>query len=230
MLVILGLIIYTAYLQNYVLALSFAVILAMLLLFSLFEKDGIDVQSIVLIAIMTALAIVGRSIFYYIPQFKPIIAIAIITGVGLGKKAGFLCGSLSMLVSNFLFGQGLWTIWQMFALGLVGLISGFMSNSRMSKSTVFVCAWGAVASIIYGVIVDTWTLVAIGGNLTISYAITIYLAGLIFNLILAVASVIFLALLYKPLIKSLNRAKTKYGLIGSDDNIYDINNYQNKTE
>ena len=45
-------------------------------------------------------------------------AIIIITGIAFGTESGFLAGTISEFVSNFIFGQGPWTQWQMFALGI----------------------------------------------------------------------------------------------------------------
>ena len=61
-------------------------------------------RRMVLVAIMTALSIAGR----FIPMFKPVTAISIITGAYLGGGSGFLVGALSALLSNFYFGQGPW--------------------------------------------------------------------------------------------------------------------------
>ena len=36
----------------------------------------------------------------------------IICGMAFGRESGFLCGSLSAVVSNFFFGQGPWTPFQ----------------------------------------------------------------------------------------------------------------------
>ena len=68
---------------------------------------------------MIALATAGRAAFFMTPSFKPIIAIVIISAIAFGAEAGFLVGSMTMLVSNFLFGQGPWTPWQMFAMGFI---------------------------------------------------------------------------------------------------------------
>ena len=70
--------------------------------------------------VLAALAAAGRILFAPIPDFKPVSAIAIIAGVAFGRKSGFMVGSLAALASNFFFGQGVWTPWQMYAWGLVG--------------------------------------------------------------------------------------------------------------
>ncbi len=50
-----------------------------------FEKRKPKTREIVLLAVLTSMAIVGRLIFFMTPQFKPSVAIIIITAVMLGK-------------------------------------------------------------------------------------------------------------------------------------------------
>ena len=78
------------------------------------------------------------------PQVKPCAAIIIITGIALGKKAGFLTGAMTAFVSNFFMGQGPWTPWQMVAFGLLGYIFGTAySISLINKKDLFVL-WGCL--------------------------------------------------------------------------------------
>ena len=71
--------------------------------------------------VLAALAAAGRILFGPIPDFKPVSAIAIIAGATLGRRNGFMVGALAALTSNFFFGQGMWTPWQMYAWGLGGM-------------------------------------------------------------------------------------------------------------
>ena len=107
--------------ENSYMFISVAVImLSMLLFVSGFEKKKTGTRRLIIVAIMTALSVVGR----FIPIFKPVTALTVITAVYIGGEAGFLVGSLSALISNFWFGQGPWTPFQMFAWGMIGLVGG----------------------------------------------------------------------------------------------------------
>ena len=90
-----------------------------------FDKKKPQAREMVPIAVMAAIAVVGRTVFSIIPlpNFKPCSAVIIITAIAFGPEAGFLTGALTGFVSNFIFGQGPWTPWQMFTWGLVGCIS-----------------------------------------------------------------------------------------------------------
>ena len=44
-----------------------------------------------------------RMLFAFSPGFKPVSAMVIICGMAFGRESGFLCGSLSAVVSNLFF-------------------------------------------------------------------------------------------------------------------------------
>ena len=88
---------------------------SMIPFFMVFEGRHPQAREIMVIAVMAALGVAGRSAFFMIGSFKPIAAIVILTGVSLGGEAGFLCACLIMMISNMFFGQGPWTPWQMFS-------------------------------------------------------------------------------------------------------------------
>ena len=123
--------------------LSLVVVLCSIGLFFLsFENRKPQTKEIIIIAVMSAIAAISRIAFAAIPFFKPLAAIVIICGVCLGANAGFICGAVSCFASNFVFGQGPWTAWQMISFGLLGFLSGVIFYSRKSiqkklKSLVF---------------------------------------------------------------------------------------------
>ena len=66
-----------------------------------FEKRKPKTREVVVLAVMTGIATLGRVMFFMLPQFKPCVAIIIITGIMLGKQSGFLCGALTALCQIF---------------------------------------------------------------------------------------------------------------------------------
>ena len=99
-----------------------------------FEGRRPRAREIVVIAVLVALAVAGRAAFFMVPQFKPVAALVIIAGVALGAQTGFLVGVLSGFVSNFVFGQGPWTPFQMIAFGLLGLLAGLVFSRYRAAS------------------------------------------------------------------------------------------------
>ena len=180
-----------------------------------FEKRKPQARELILIAVLTAIAVAGRTAFFMVPQFKPVVAIVIIAGVSLGGETGFLVGAMTGFISNFFFGQGPWTPWQMFCFGIIGFLAGVLFRKGLLKETrLQLCIFGGLTTFfIYGGIVDIWTILMATPHPTVETAILVYGTALWFNIIHAAATVIFLFLLANPMIDKLERVKVKYGLL-----------------
>lgn len=199
---------------------SAIIIIAALVPFTLlFEKRKPKTRELVLIAVMTTLGVVGRVAFYMLPQFKPVTAIVIITGVAFGGEAGFVTGALTAFISNMFFGQGPWTPWQMFAFGIIGFLSGLIFYKKSEKINIIqLVVFGALATlIIYGTIMDTSSLFSMSDEVSFKALLSLFASGFIMNVIHALSTVVFLLLLSKPLLKKLQRIKIKYGILSPND-------------
>jgi energy-coupling factor transport system substrate-specific component len=205
--------------RSYYLSSLIIIILAMLPFAMVFEGRKPQARELVVLAVMVAIAVAGRAAFFMLPQFKPVVAIVIICGVSLGAESGFIVGALAGFVSNFFFGQGPWTPWQMFAFGIIGFIAGLLfSEGRLRPKRLVLCAFGGLATFaVYGLLLDTAALAMFTAELTPASVLSTYLAGVPFNLIHAAATVFFLLVLAKPMIEKLARIKKKYGLVESED-------------
>ena len=64
--------------------------MAMIPFFTAVEEKNPPARELILIAVMSAIAVVGRMAFFMLPQFKPMTAVVIISAIGLGPQAGFL--------------------------------------------------------------------------------------------------------------------------------------------
>jgi energy-coupling factor transport system substrate-specific component len=189
--------------------------LAMLPFALVFESRKPQARELVVIAVMVAIAVAGRAAFFMLPQFKPVVAIVVIAGVTLGAESGFIVGALAGFVSNFIFGQGPWTPWQMFAFGLIGFLAGILfSKGALPKKRLPLCVFGGVSTLVlYGALLDTASVMMFTQIVTKGSVLAIYLAGIPFNLIHAAATVVFLLILARPMIAKLDRVKKKYGLV-----------------
>jgi energy-coupling factor transporter ATP-binding protein EcfA2/uncharacterized membrane protein len=186
--------------------------------FAVFEGRKPQAREIMVIAVLITLGVLGRAAFFMVPQFKPVLALVILAGLTLGSPAGFMTGAMTAFVSNFFFGQGPWTPWQMAALGLVGFLAGRLAEKKvLTGNRRGVIVFGALASFfLYGLVVDLWTLLALnpGGSFW-QWALTVYGLALPFNLLNTGATVIFLWFLTKPVVEKIQRIKKKYGLVYS---------------
>ena len=169
-------------------------------------------RELVLMSVIIALAVTSRAVFFMIPQVKPILAVVIAGSYCLGPRSGFVVGAMSAFVSNFMFGQGPWTIWQMIGMGLIGLIAGgYGKKTKMQNVNVlFAPIFGVLTFVIYGGIVDIWTIFAVG-EFSIKSIFMIYITAIPFNLILAISTVVFIYLFANPMINKIKRIKIKFG-------------------
>lgn len=179
-----------------------------------FEGRKPQVRELVVLAVLCGIGVAGRAAFFWIPQFKPVVALIAIVGVSLGGEAGFLVGTMTGFLSGFFFGQGPWTPWQMFAFGLIGVISNVLARNKFIQFSriSFSLFGGIMAFIIYGGIMDTSTVLLMYDKPTFGMFLATYMLGLPFNLIHGIATVVFLLIAGPIMLEKLARLKSKYGL------------------
>ncbi len=186
-------------------------ILSCLPLFYAFERRESAAGELTVLAVMIALSVVGRMIFIWLPGFKPITAVTVIAAIWLGKEAGFAVGALSAVVSNFYFGQGPWTPFQMFAWGLIGFLAGALGKP-LRRNKLLLCLFGAIAGVLYSMTMDVWMTLWMDSGFNLSRYIAYALTSLPTTAEYVASNVIFLLLLAKPIGEKLERIKKKYGL------------------
>ncbi len=182
-------------------------VMAVLLFAAGYEKKPTGSRRLVITAVMTALCVAGR----FIPFFKPITAITIITALYIGGESGFLVGAMAALLSNFYFGQGPWTPFQMLAWGMTGLIAGFFFVP-LKKNKAMLVAYGVISGIAYSMLMDIWTIVWYNGSFNLELYLAALLTALPHTIMYAVSNFIFLWFMAKPFGDKLERVKIKYGV------------------
>lgn len=191
---------------------SLLILLEMMLPFFIaFEGRKPQARELVIIAVLCAIGVAGRAALFMLPQFKPVMAITIIAGAALGAESGFLVGSMTMLASNIMFGQGPWTPWQMFAMGISGFIAGLVFRRGRSRGSL--CVFGALcALIIYGGIVNPASALIWTHTLNWETVLAYYISGFPMDCAHAAATWIILWFVAEPMLDKLDRIKTKYGI------------------
>lgn len=197
--------------RAYVLVSLVCVILACLPFFVGYEKRTVDSRRLALLSAMTTLSVIGRFIFAALPHFKPVSAMVIITGIYLGPESGFMCGALSAICSNILFGQGPWTPFQMLSWGMIGLVSGLLSKI-LKKSRALLVVFGGLAGVLYSLSMDVWSTVGWEGGFSLTRYLASVLSALPVTVIYSISNMIFLLLLWRPMSKKLDRM-VKKGII-----------------
>ncbi|MBQ7378223.1 MAG: ECF transporter S component [Clostridia bacterium] len=180
-------------------------ILSLLLFVAGFEQKKIGTRRTVLVSVMIALCIVGR----IIPFFKPVTALVVLCAIYLGPQAGFYTGALSALLSNFIFGQGPWTPFQMLAWGLIGLFAGLFAKP-LQKRRVWLLLYGLFAGVAYSAVMDVWSVLWATGSMDAQAYLAAMLTALPHTALYVLSNLLFLWICAKPIGDKLQRIKIKY--------------------
>jgi uncharacterized membrane protein len=200
--------------RSYYLITAVILLVALLPFAALFRRRGVKARELVTVATMTAIAVASRGAFYMLPAVKPLCGIAIITGVALGEEIGFVVGALSMFLSNFLFGQGAWTPFQVFGMGLAVLVASWILRRGTLRDNRVVSAFvgGLCCFLLYGGVADSCAVLAMAPDFTWKSVTAILLSGLPFNAIHGGMTALTIFFLGKGIGEKLERMCKKYGL------------------
>ena len=187
-------------------------VLAVGLLFASFEASRPPLRQLMPTAVLAATAAAGRVLFAPIPDVKPVSAIAIVAGAALGRRSGFVVGAVAALVSNFFFGQGSWTPWQMYAWGLVGYLGGVFYDRGALERGWALYAWGFISALMYGAILNGYYVLGFVRPLTWPAVVAAYVAGAPLDIVHGIATAGFLAVIWLPWGRAIRRVVAKYDL------------------
>ena len=209
----------------YYLTSTLVVVETMLPFFFSFESRRPQTRELVTVAVMSALAAVSRVAFAFLPGFKPITGIIMITGIAFGAEAGFLTGAVAAFASNFFFGQGPWTPWQMMAYGLGGFLAGAIFRGRREvqrearrqrarRNPAVLAVFGFLAiMLVVGPLLDCCSVFTMITTITPASVLGVFAAGVPVNLRHAVSCALTMLILGRPLLDKLERLKLKYGVM-----------------
>ncbi len=190
---------------------SFLILTAVLLGgFAWYERSRPPSQVVALVAALAALAIAGRIAFAAFPNVKPTTDIVIFAGYALGPAAGFAVGALSALVSNFWFGQGPWTPWQMAGWGLCGVMGAALALGARNASRFTLAAVCGFAGIAYGLLLNFSLMATYGGDLSIERFLTLEARALPFDAAHAIGNVVFALVAGPAMVRMLVRFRERF--------------------
>ena len=212
--------------RKYYLAGLAIIVLTTAAFFLHFESRKPQARELVILAVLCALAVASRAAFAAVPHFKPMLAIVMLTGIAFGPEAGFLCGAISGFASNFIFGQGPWTPWQMFAYGIGGMLAGLFALCGILKKSPRAWRDGGWRDIlgltvfgflcillVVGPLLDTSTFFTVATSYDAASVLAVYLAGVPVNCVHGAAVALTMLLFGKPLLERLQRIQIKYGMM-----------------
>lgn len=198
----------------YYLTSTMMIVEIMIPFFLAFETRRPQARELVTLAVMCALAVASRVVML-IPNFKPMTAIVMISGIALGAQSGFVCGAVGAFASNFFFSQGPWTPWQMMAYGFAGFLAGGLFHKRFPlRNPAALAVWGFFTIVlVIGPLLDCCTVFTVSSRITWKYALAVFTAGFAYNVQHGIACAVTLLLFSRPLLSKLERLKTKYGMM-----------------
>jgi energy-coupling factor transport system substrate-specific component len=190
---------------------SFLIVGAVILAgFAWYERSRPPAKVVALVAALAALAIAGRIAFAAFPNVKPTTDIVIFAGYALGGAPGFAVGALAALVSNFWFGQGPWTPWQMAGWGLCGVLGALLALGVRNAGRLTLAATCGFAGILYGALLNFSLMATYGGDLSLRHFLVLEARAIPFE-IAHVAGNVVLALVAGPaMVRMLTRFRERF--------------------
>jgi energy-coupling factor transport system substrate-specific component len=192
------------------LAAALLLVLALAGGFVWYERSRPSAKVVALVATLAGLAALGRVAFAALPDIKPTTDIVLLAGYVLGGAPGFAVGAVGALASNFFFGQGTWTPWQMLAWGLIGLGGaglGRLSGRRLGRVPLaLICG---LAGLLFGAILNFSTWITFSGDLTFDHYVVISGSALPFDLAHAIGNIAFCLAFGPAFVRALLRFRAR---------------------
>ena len=208
------------------------------------EEKGISNKEVSLIAVYSAFTAVARIPFLPIPSLQPCTFLIFIAGYVFGPMVGFIIGANTALLSNFLAGQGPWTVFQMIAWGIVGIIGGgigLIRRKRIEKLRVppydsnavdivdfkeyvkldkrfkvFLSVIGFILGILYGWIMNIWSWLVWIPEHTWTSWLLYYSTSLPYDLIHGIGNMVFIYFFGERTISILERYRSRFYFVVVD--------------
>lgn len=206
--------------RSYYITGTLIIIELMIPFFMAFEGRKPQARELVVIAVMCAIAIAGR-VAIPIPNFKATFALIMLAGIAFGPEVGFMVGAITAFASNFFYGQGAYTPWQMFGYGAGGMLAGFaFAKNRLPRKPWVMAVFGFFAVIFWvGPLLDCSHIFLIVSVINWDSIIAAFVSGFPVNLSQAICTVLVMLLFARPLLDKLDRIKIKYGMMEDENGL-----------
>lgn len=178
--------------------------------FAWYERSRPPSQVVALVAALAALAIAGRIAFAAFPNVKPTTDIVIFAGYALGPAPGFAVGALAALVSNFWFGQGPWTPWQMAGWGLCGVLGAALALGGRNVGRLGLAATCGLAGVFYGALLNFSLMATYGGDLSLQRFGVLEARAVPFDAAHALGNIAFALLVGPAMVRMLVRFRERF--------------------
>lgn len=138
----------------------FAVLLPLLLavVFAEVTEGGLDAKGVALLGVLAACGAALRPLGGGSTGFQPMFFLLVPAGRVLGRGFGFVLGAVTLFASALLTGGvGPWLPFEMVGCAWFGFGGGCLPRARGWAELGLLAAYGAVASLLYGLLLNLWT-------------------------------------------------------------------------
>ncbi len=137
----------------------FLVMLPLLLLVVAAEiaDGGMDAKAVALLGVLAGIAAMLRPLTGGVTGVQLMFFLLVPAGRVLGPGFGFVLGNVAMFASAALTGGGgPWLPFQMLGAGWVGMFAGCLPRVRGRAEVLLLAAYGFVAAVLYGFVLNLW--------------------------------------------------------------------------
>jgi energy-coupling factor transport system substrate-specific component len=137
----------------------FALLLPMLLAVAVatVSETGLDAKAVAMLGVLAAAGAALRALGAGTAGLEPMFFLMVLAGRALGPGFGFVLGSVTIFASALLTGGvGPWLPFQMMAAGWIALLAGLLPPMRGAAEVWMLAAYGAVAGLLYGLLINLW--------------------------------------------------------------------------
>lgn len=121
------------------------------------SSGGLDTKALAMLGVLSAIGAALRPLGAGTGGIEPMFFLLVLAGRVYGPGFGFVLGNTTMFASALLTGgMGPWLPFQMLAAGWVGMGAGLLPRVRGRVEIALLAVYGAVASVLYGFLLNMW--------------------------------------------------------------------------
>ncbi|MDO4671057.1 MAG: ECF transporter S component [Aerococcus sp.] len=158
-------------------------------------KRKFSARHLALLALLSALAVVGRILMVPLPNIQPITVLVIIITLTMSVWDGLAVATVSLVISNVFLGMGPWTLFQLLSYAAIVLLTRLLMThwyqSKQQKSRFLIALWAGICGLLYGIFISGWNVWFYHMPSFFGY----YVVGVPFDLAHAAGNIVFYLLL-----------------------------------